>query len=389
MSRARLTLVGAGVAVVLAGCASTPDGTDPEPNARPTVPLEAPVPVGTPAPEVDVDPAMLPYAYEDSPAVAPGWSTAPLHADGMFVAPDPDGVVAVDTTGTVLWRANGPADTWVGLTSPDGEPLVVLAAPGPDGTWTARAHELESGAAVWGPVTWPGAPTGTGLVVDGPEGPVAVDARSGELLPAPDGATPVAERDGVVVHQAGQGIRARADGATVWTATMTDLRLPADADVAAVAGARTPPGTVLLGDAADGPATGTLLRAASGEVLAADVRDVHRDELFGTLVVLGPGVLTGLEGAGSDGGSDGTVTEVRPAWSRPVPEDARLTAVGGALAYLRAGDRVLAVNTATGADAEAYGEPGPAGFAVPAVTGEDGATALRTDVWVLLTAPRR
>lgn len=389
MNRGRLALVGVGVTVVLAGCASTPDSTEPEPTSGPTVPLEAPVAVGTPAPEIGIDPRMLPYAYEDSPAVAPGWSAAPLHADGVFVAPDPDGVVAVDVTGTVAWRANGPADTWVGLTSPDGEPLVVLAAPDPDGTWTARAAEPATGAATWGPVTWPGAPTGAGLVVDGPDGPVAVDARSGELLPTPDGATPVAERDGVVVHQVGQGIQGWADGATAWTTTTTDLGLPTDATVAAVTGTRTPHGTVLLGDAADGPATGTLLRAASGEVLAADARDVHQDELFGTLVVLGPGVLTGLEGAGSLVGPGAPTGEIRPAWSRPVPEDARLTAVGGALAYLRAGDRVLAVNTATGADAEAYGEPGPAGFAVPAVTGEDGATALRTDVWVLLTAPRR
>lgn len=388
MSRARLAVMGAGVAVVLAGCTSTPDATDPQPTAEQAA-LEAPVPVGTPAPEVDVDPAMLPYAYEDSPAVAPGWSAAPLHADGVFIAPGPDGVVAVDVTGTVLWRASGPEDARVELTTADGEPLAVLATPGPDGSWTARAHELETGDAAWGPVTWPGTPTGAGLVVHGPDGPVAIDTRSGELLPTPDGATPVAERDGVVVHQSGQDVQGWADGAMLWTATTADLGLPADAQVAAVAGTRTPPGTVLLGDAADGPVTGTLLRTASGDVLAADAMDVHLDELFGTLVVLGPGVLTGLEGTGPDGGSNGLASEVRPAWTRPVPDDARLAAVGGALAYLRTGDRVLAVNTATGADAEAYGEPGPAGFAVPAMTGEDGATALRTDVWVLLTAPQR
>ncbi|KGM12097.1 hypothetical protein N868_02610 [Cellulomonas carbonis T26] len=368
-------------AVVVAGLAACtgPGGAPPAVTAAASpAPLEPPVAGGEPAPTAEPDPGMLPYGYVDHDAVAPGWVGAPLEADGVFVGPGTtpagdDAVIAVDSTGTVLWTASGPDTTRVDLTRADGRALAVLSVPTGGTDWSAAAYDLVSGEPVWGPVRVPGEPAGPGLVVGTGAARVALDARTGATVDAPADGVVLAERAGVVVSRSGTDLRATHDGDLRWTVGPAELDLPPDATPALVAEATPPPGMLVVGaDDDGGPRTGTLVALDDGAVVATDVRDVRADAVLGGVVALGDGTLS----AHADDG---------PVWSRDVPEGAELAAVAGVLAYLRVGDEVMVVNTATGADAVAYDAPGPGGLAVPAVVAATGAAAMLTDEWVLLT----
>lgn len=369
LRRLGVASVATGLAVgLLAGCAvpSPPDGAAPRPVVDPT----APAPVTAPAPAADVDPGSLPYAYLDSPAVAPGWEHAPVEADGLFVgvtAPV-DGavdVVAVDASGTELWRARQPEDVRITLSHAEDALVVVLTAAG-----SVAAYDRD-GTPRWGPQDLDGELVGPGLVVRTPEGRRALDASTGAVVPT-DGGEVLAERDGTVVVTDGPTVRALHAG-TVWEVPRADLALPPDGPLAAVAGSVPPPGTVLLG-AGEAPEVGTLVDLADGRAVATEVRDARLDPLLRTWVALGERELSGHGPQG-------------PLWSRAVPDGASLAGTGGALVHLRVGDRVLVVNTATGAEAQAYDPAGPAGLLVPATISAEGAAAAQGDRWLLLTVP--
>ncbi|MDT0163958.1 hypothetical protein Q9R32_00130 [Actinotalea sp. AC32] len=375
---ARASVVASVVVAALTACTG-PGGTPPATTATASpAPPEPPVASGEPAPTAEPDPGMLPYGYVDHAAVAPGWVGAPLEADGVFVGPGTtaagdDAVIAVDSGGTVLWTASGPDATHVDLTRADGRALAVLSVPTGGGDWSAAAYDLVSGEPVWGPVGVSGEPAGPRLVVGTGAGRAALDARTGGTVDAPADDVVLAERDGVVVSRSGTHLRATRDGDLRWAVGPAELDLPSDANPALVAEATPPPGMLVVGAADDGgPRTGTLVDLDDGAVVATDVRDVRVDAVLGGVVALGDGTLS----AHADGG---------PVWSRDVPDGAELAAVAGVLAYLRVGDGVMVVNTATGADAVAYDAPGPGGLAVPAVVAATGAAAMLTDEWVLLT----
>ena len=365
------------VALVLAGCSSADDGV-PAPGA-----LIPPVRSGQPAPKVTVDPGVLPHGYFDYPAVSPGWASAPQVADDVFVGLGPQdesgssAVVAVDSHGTVLWRAEVPHGAVVDTSRAGEKDLVVMTVPaGADG-WAASAFDLRSGEPEWERVALPGPPAGPGLLVDGPDGRVAIDPGSGKLLPREEGTVVLAEDLGTVITWFSDHLQAHRDGQPVWSVTPQDLGLPATARLGVVTGSMTPAGTLAVGPETDAHAasTGTLVDLTDGSALATDVRDAQHDAVLGTLVTLGGGTLSSIDNGAAE-------------WSREVPDGARLVAADGALAYLRVAEEVLVVNTATGADAYVYDEPGPQGLAVPAAVSSSGAIALNTGTWVLLPTHR-
>lgn len=348
---------------------------------QPPVQLTAPTPVRAPAPAVDVPAGTVPLTYANGPTVpaaAPGWAERPLERDGVFVGRGPvdaDGVVAVvaaDRDGRVLWRARGPEGTRIELGRlRTARTVVVLAAPGAGETWTAGGYDLASGATVW-EQGLPGPLSGPGLVVDAPDGPRLLDAATGTTAP-PAGGTLVAEHDGVALTSAHGDLRGHRDGVELWATPLTSLGLSTDASPAVVTGATPPRGTLLLGDGGSAaPSRGALLDVATGTVVATGVRDARLDRVLGSWILLGAGTLSAQDGTSA-------------LWSRAVPEDATLAAVDRVLAYVRTGDQVLTVNTATGADAQAYDLASDGPLAVPAVAGSEGGVALNAGEWLLLT----
>lgn len=379
MSSAPRRILAGTAALVLAGCTMADDAA---PEAAAPGALAPPVPDGRPAPEITVDPAVLPHGYFDYPAVAPGWGSSPQETDGVFVGLGPQDesgrspVIAVDSHGTVLWRAEVPDGSEIDASRTSEGSVVVMTVPTPAGGWTASAFDLRSGEPVWEHVALPGPPTGPGLLVDTPDGRAAIDADSGQVLPREDGEDVLAEDSGTVVSWSGGQLNAHRDGATVWSVAPHGLGLSAGTRLDIVAGSLTPAGTLAVGAETDDQvaSTGTLVDLTDGRSIATDVRDAQHDAVLGTLITLGDGTLSSID--------DGEVD-----WSREVPAGARLVAVDGVLAYLRVAKEVLVVNTATGADAHVYDEPGPQGLAVPAAVSRAGAIALSAGTWILLPTP--
>lgn len=368
--------VGVLAVAALAACSTTASPDTPPPGE-----LVPPATIDEPAPSVDVDPAVLPYGYHDRPAVSPGWANAPQTTDGVFVgtgpheAPAMAELVAVESTGTLLWRAEVPQGTDIDLSRAGESAIVVLTVPTADDGWDASAFELRTGDPAWGPVSIPGAPADPGLLVATSDGLAAIDAATGEVAVA--GATTVlAEHDGTVVLQLGEDLAAQRGRDLLWTATPTSLGLPPGQELAVVPGSTSPAGTLIVGSTTDddAPRTGTLVDLTDGTPITTEVRHAEHDDVLDALVVAGDGTL----GAFDDDGA--------ALWTRDVPPGARLVAVDGVLAYLRVADEVLVVNTATGADAVVYDTPGEGGLAVPALVEPAGAVALNTGTWVLLPA---
>lgn len=369
------------VLAAVVGLAACTAPAAPSSSDAPPGPLVPPVVSGEYAPTAEVDPAVLPYGYDDRLAVGPGWASAPETADDVFVgtgAPDASGMVpliAVDSAGTLLWRAEVPQHADIDLSRTGESALVVMTVPTETGGWAASAFELRSGQLAWGPVAAPGAPADPGLLVATPEGLAAIDPASGATTSRRGSEVVLAERDGTVVSQLGGDLTATRDGGAVWTASTASLSLPDGAMLAVVPGSTSPDGTLVLG-AADhsAPRTGTLVDLADGTPISTEVSGAQPDIILDALITAGDEALSALD-------DDGSVL-----WTREVPAGARLAAVDGVLAYLRVGDEVLVVNTATGADAVAYDEAGSGGLAVPAVVAQSGAVALNTGTWVLLPA---
>ncbi|WP_454777917.1 hypothetical protein [Georgenia muralis] len=397
---------GAGIVLVLAALAGCADTTDDGAPVDPT-----PVVVGESAPTAPAG-ASLPLPLAPFRVVEPGWDQVPEELDGIFLGlaePTTDGdtsggdtadgdtadgaalrFVAADEQGTVLWEAaRPPSCTGFALTRAGDRALAVLTdlAPTDDsvaGT-TATAYDLTTGERVWGPVEVPGPHHGPGLVFSaaapratvGETGPrIVLDPATGEVLAdESDGADTgvVGEYDGTVLTAVDGELVATdaAGGTTTWRVPLASLGL--GGTPTAVAGARPPHGTALLGE--PGEETGALVDLADGAVLAADVADARRDPSSGTVVALGEAGVTGLPATGEP-------------WEVPVA-DTRLAAAGGALVYLRVGDALQVLNATTGAEAQAYGDAGTAGLAVPVLFSAGGAAVVPTETGygLVTTAP--
>ena len=372
------------VTTALVGCGS-PAVQAPDVVPTPTV-------VGTPAPEADVVPWALPFAWEDAEAVDPGWDRRPQELDGWFlgvaVPDEPDAPVrftATDSHGEVLWRADRPqAAAGYALSRTDGRPVAVLTD-GVDGETpsTATAYDLASGRELWGPVPVPGPHVGPGLVFapegagDSVEGRVALDARSGEEVALSASATVIGEYEGAVVVGDGGEVQAweAATGAVRWRVPAADLGIPDGATPVALDGSSALRGAAVVGARTDEDAepVGGLLDLSTGKVVATGAREAAWDGAVRAWVVLGPAAVSAYRAEGEQ------------LWSHAATPDLSLAAAGGALVYLRDGDRLRLRNTLTGAEAVAYGDPGSEGYAVPAQIGATGAAVVRTRGYVLLT----
>ncbi|MCL3862274.1 hypothetical protein [Actinotalea sp. K2] len=371
-------------AVALAGgCA--PPTQQPDPPAAQTgtsTATHGPVPVGLLADHVEIDPRALPYAFEGSTAVDPGWQDAPQESAGVFLgrsaANSETGTVrftAVDATGVILWEAERPSASVAVLSTALDRPIVVLTHEGTaQDQLDAVAYDLKTGDDLWGPVDAPGPHTGPGLVF-GPDGArTALDAMSGEVL-ATDGPdeTVVSEHDGSVLTATADELRAVGASGPLWSVARSEIELAGHATVTALRAGSPPVGTALLGRADDPvPGVGILVEVSTGSIVATGVRDARLDDAMGIWVVLGVDALSGHR-------ADGRL------WSRPTTPGTTLAGAGGVLAYLRVDDAVHVVNTLTGADAVAYGPPGPLGLAVPSVISRSGAAVVRTDRVLILT----
>lgn len=372
------------VTVALVGCGSP---AAPAPDVVPT-----PTAVATPAPEADVVPWALPFAWEDAEAVDPGWDRRPQELDGWFlgvaVPDEPDAPVrftATDSHGEVLWRADRPrAAAGYALSRAGGRPVAVLtdAADG-DMPLTATAYDLASGSELWGPVPIPGPHVDPGLVFapegagDSVEGRLALDAMSGEEVALPPSATVIGEYDGTVVVGDGGEVQAwdAATAAVRWRVPVADLGIAEGATPTALDGSSALRGAAVVGAAADddAEAVGGLLDLSTGQVVATGAREAAWDGAVRAWVVLGPAAVSAYRAEGEQ------------LWSHAATPDMSLAAAGGALVYLRDGDRLRLRNTLTGAEAVAYGDPGSEGYAVPALVGATGAAVVRTHGYVLLT----
>lgn len=372
------------VITLLAGaCTTSQPARDPDP---------APQKVGRPAPAASAPAATLPFTWARAPIVDPGWDDVPLERDGLFLGIHASRsqhtlrFVAVDSTGTIRWRAERPPTcSGYALSRAGNTPIAVLTDVGSDsGTVTASGYELATGRKIWGPVSVPGPYQGPGLVFAAPApdsamgttGPRrALDPETGRTVAQEQpGRTRsvIGEYDGTVLISDGARLRALdTDSGTVrWTRAIPH---PGAWQSAAVEPA--PPGTALLRDGDQGAA---LIDIADGSVIDDHVRQAGWAEGVDTWITI----------------TKHTITATRDAevlWERQVYARTRLAAAGPALLYLRVGNRVQVVNTLTGDDAVAY-PPGSTdgGYAVPAlISHATSAAVIRTQRHVLLLTTER
>jgi hypothetical protein len=371
--RTRQLAIVAASGLLVAACSG-----DPEPATSSTSPNPVPVTVGEPAPEVDVTDLRLPFQLQGLVAVDPGWDRVPVEHDGTFLGLADDGeqlqFTAVDTEGTVLWRAERPQEcTGHALSSTaDGTAVVVLTGHGSDqDCTTAHAYELDTGDLVWGPVEAPGPLVGPGLTFRSADGAghEVLAAGTGEAVPAPDGAEPVGEFHGTVLSDDGETLTATdAAGQELWA-----QEWPRAEDEAV--GAAPDLGSPEL--AAVGSAQGgyDLVSLADGEVLVEGVTDLATEPATGFTVAVGGSRLQGVDAEGA------------PAWSVPVASGLAIHTAGGGLAYLSDGSSLQVHNVATGAVAVGYDET-PGTLGTPELITVAGAGVVRTPTDLLLVTNR-
>jgi hypothetical protein len=282
----------------------------------------------------------------------------------------------------VLWRADRPATCTGHALSRAGDRAIAVLTDltERDGELqtTAAGYDLRTGRPLWGPIAVRGSTQAPGLLFAAPApaaalgatGPrSALDPATGRLV-ADESRSPgirvIGEYDGTVVTADATSLQATdtATGGSLWR-----VQNPAGLHAVAPAGARTPPGALLVGS---GPGSaGRLIDLRTGSVLAEGVRAAGFDELSATWIVLGVDRLTGV-------GAD------TPPWSREVPPGSRLMATGSGLVYTVADHVGRVFNSVTGKDAGAYPPEVSARFAVPQVISPGGAAVFRIDGAVVL-----
>lgn len=311
-----------------------------------------------------VDPTVaLPVSWSESAVADTGWTVEPQIV-GEFVVgfADDDGVLVysvIDSTGRVRWQAERPAScTGFAVATTQGRATVVLTDSDETGDrWqtTATSYDAATGEVLWGPVAVPGTAQGPGLVFGqsapaatlGDVGPrIALNPATGEVV-ANEETDPdlriLGEFDGTVLLATGSTViaRASADSSQLWSVTLEgDLALRSMGQL---------PGGIVLQDAAG---DGYLVGLSSGEVLADDVQAAAYEPLSRTWVWTDGSTVTG---AG----------ETHTEWVRSLDAAPEFAAVGMGLVYLRVGGAIQVLNAVTGADAIAYPQDAPSGYAVP------------------------
>lgn len=370
------------LAVALAACTSAPEGAEDGSTPADQLDLQRePRSDGDQLPAATAEELWLPYQIQQLALVTPPWPAGTAQErDGVFVAPqETDGVLefsAVDDEGTTLWSAQRPAScTGFVLTSTsDGQDIVVLAdlEEASEGlATTASAYDLHTGEQVWGPVEVPGPHRGPGLVYaempdtfGEPEGALALDADTGQVLPVPEQEQVIGEYGGAVLTVDDTRLTAlepAEDGLDVrWELPLGEHDWTSD-DIATVAGTDAGPDVALLDVGTGGH---VLLDLADGHVLAEGVRDAVTDAATGARVVLDDEGLHGIDPDGQD------------AWSAPAGAEAQFQAAGGALVYLLDDGAVRVHNTLTGEVATGYDSQGSGEIAIPELIAPTGAALL-------------
>ncbi|MBO0595801.1 hypothetical protein I2485_13205 [Nesterenkonia sp. E16_7] len=361
-----------------AGSTPSPGSIDPDP-----------VPVQSPAEEVDLDAIQLPVHLSDFVSVDPGWDTPPQVHDGVFLGPrEEDGrlvLSAVSADGTVLWTAQRPLScTGFALTSAGDRALAVLTDVDPPNspqdssiTTTASAYDLHTGEPVWGPVEVPGPHQGPGLVFAEPhEEPmggtgrrVALDPETGER--SPDGDHVVGEFFGTTVTaRDGELIASDSEG-QLWRAPSSSPSATPDPEIPiSPATNRLPPGTALLGSPADGY---DLWDLSGGELLAEGIQDAMFDLMSETWVAIRGDELVGFDSAGGE------------LWSLGLDAEPEILGVGGVMAYTLAdGDALDIYNVVTGNTARIYDPLDDGATAIPLAFTDTGATVVDTGTELFL-----
>ena len=380
--RIRVTGAAALLAVALAACTSAPEGAESDGAPDEQLDLQRePVADGDQLPSAPAEELWLPYQVQQLALVRPPWPAgAAQERNGVFIAPqEADGALtfsAVDDDGTTLWSAQRPAScTGFVLTSTsDGQDIVVLADldEASEGlATTASAYDLSTGDQVWGPVEVPGPHRGPGLVYaqmpdtfGDPEGALALDADTGQVLPVPEHEQVIGEHGGTVLTVDDTRLTAlepAQDGLDVrWDVPLGERGWTSE-EIATVAGTDPGPDVALLDVGTGGP---VLLDLAGGDVLAEGVRDAVTDAATGARVVLDDEGLHGIDPDGAD------------IWSAPAGAEAQLQATGGALVYLLDDGAVRVHNTLTGEVATGYDSQGSGEIAVPELIAPTGAVLL-------------
>ena len=395
--RRRRSIAVAGVAVlaaVLGACSGEPEQAEDSPPLEQLDLQREPQPDGDPLPEASAEDLWLPYQVDQLALVEPPWPAASVQElGGVLLAPaESEGAVefrAVDAEGTMLWWAQRPPSCtgFVLTTTSDGQDLAVLAdmeASSDAVSTTVSGYDLHTGEEVWGPVDVPGPHLGPGLVFaqmpaqfGEPTGAVALDADSGQLLEAPEGAEVVGEYGGTVLTVDDSTLSALAPGdqgdlEVRWQLPLSEHGWSAE-EVAAVAGTRPGVEVALLDVGTDGH---VLVNLADGRVLAEGVRDAAPDAATGTVVLLEEQEMRGID-------ADGTQL-----WSTETGPEAEIQSVGGALVYLVDDGEVRVHNALTGEVATAYDSQGSGELAIPELIAPTGAVLLTAGEDAVLATTR-
>lgn len=357
------------VILLLAACSSPA----PEATPAPSTPLADSTAPPHELLQLTADDVWVPYSFEDSELIDPGWVTAIEFADGVFVgAREADGALefaAIDVQGETLWTQTRPASC-AGFTltrdPANGRALAVLmdtsttedalASP------TASAYDVRTGELAWGPVEVPGPHVGPGLIFAEPTGDAMGDSGPRTALDPSDGGLAATESESLRVLSEHSG--------TVIVADAGDL---VARDASGERWRLTGPGwndatARILGDPSAGSQFALidshLIRLADGEIVADDVRQATVDAVTRALITLGDGRLRAATADGDE------------LWTVTVSPETQVLAAGAGLLYLRDGDAVRVHNVMTGQVAVGYNEEGSGTILVPTLITPEGAGLL-------------
>lgn len=365
-------------------------GSGAEPADTPDVTVDPePIPLGELAEPVDVTELRLPLEMTVMIVVDPGWTSAPLERDGIFLGyseeEDRLRFIAADQDGTLLWEAQRPLScTGFALSADsDGRAIAVLADTATDGSaeedqpaMTVTGYDLRTAETLWEPTEVPGPPSGRGLVFAaagdqaGEEGPrIALDPVTGATALAEEdlgGGRVLAEHSGTIVRTDGQDLVALAavDADELWR-----IEMPAGLDPqrAGIQGAVAPgTGLVVLSDE---QSSGVLLDLSDGRVVAEDIERAAHDQALDITVVVSGREVRGLEPDGQE------------AWRHEDTEELELLTAGERLAYARRPQEgtLVVLDTSQGVMVQPYDADLSGPLGVPEVFSADAAAAVSMD----------
>lgn len=383
----RRMLLGTGASLLALGACTRPDdAADDAPSAdaarssdaggggtpAPSVADPSPVVRGEQAPTIPWDELSLPLEMSIMITVDPGWTSAALQLDGLFLASRAEAqqrvFTAVHANGMIVWEAPRPLDCphFALSRTLAGDPVAVLTDHGEDGAPTATGYHLATAERLWGPVPLPGELDGPGLVCTGDAGErVALFVADGTTVPRTDGERVLAEHLGRVLCVSGGELLLReADATEVWRAPLPGSAVGRESVRVFGRIGSEAPAFAAVGDDAG---VGGILTLEDGEVLAADALAVEFDAMLETAVIAQGRTVRGLDPAGVE------------LWRYRDPKAVELVSAGVRTAYLvRAATRELVVlDTGSGRAIIPYAVDLEAPLGTPETFSATGAAAVR------------